>query len=150
MRTRSAIVAAVLVAAVCARAQTPTARDETPPRIECAPAPEADGARCRVDPAVYVGWRVFHAECATCHAADALGSSFAPDLTHRLKFMDERAFFEALDEGYLGPRSRSPPRGRNPAVAPYYEELWAYLAARSDGRLPPGPVALLPQDRGGE
>lgn len=102
---------------------------------------------CRVGLAVYVGWRVFHAECARCHAADALGSTFAPDLTYRLKFMDQRTFYRALDEGYLGPTSRTPPRGRSPAVAPYFAELWAYLAARTSGRLPPGPLALLPADQ---
>jgi len=37
-----------------------------PYRIECLPAP----AGCRADLATYIGWRVFQAQCATCHAAD--------------------------------------------------------------------------------
>jgi mono/diheme cytochrome c family protein len=88
----------------------------------------------------YIGWRVFDAQCATCHAADARGSSFAPDLTDRMQGMTERQFFAALDSGYFGSKSTMPPRGRDPNVAPYYEELWAYLTARRDGTLPPGPV----------
>jgi mono/diheme cytochrome c family protein len=88
----------------------------------------------------YIGWRVFQAQCATCHAADARGSSFAPDLTERLRGMTEREFFAALDRGYLGSQSAMPPRGRDPNVAPYYEELWAYLVARREGTLPAGPV----------
>jgi mono/diheme cytochrome c family protein len=95
-----------------------------------------------VDLATYVGWRVFQAQCATCHAADAGGSSFAPNLTQRMRGMTARDFFAALDNGYLGPNSRMRPRGRDPAVAPYYEELWAYLAARRSGDLPAGPVEL--------
>jgi cytochrome c5 len=111
---------------------------ETAPRVECSD--EALG--CRADLATYVGWRVFQAECATCHAADAQGSSFAPDLLERTRRMERRAFFTALDRGYFGPDSSMPPRGRDPNVAPYYEELWSYLVARRTGALPP--VAVEP------
>lgn len=99
---------------------------------------------CRADLATYIGWRVFQAHCATCHAADARGSSFAPDLLERTQGMQQRAFFAALDQGYFGPRSTMAPRGRDPNVAPYYEELWSYLSARRSGALPPGPVEPLP------
>jgi hypothetical protein len=111
-----------------------------PYRIECAQTP----AQCRTDLATYLGWRVFHAQCAACHAADALGSAFAPDLTRRLRGMDAREFFAALDKGYMGPDDSSPPRGQNPDVARYYQELWAYLSARRNGDLPPGPLERLP------
>lgn len=106
-------------------------------RVECS------DAGCRADLATYIGWRVFEAQCARCHAADARGSSFAPDLTERLRGMDERRFFAALDNGYFGPRSTMPPRGRDPNVAPYYEELWSFLAARRSGDLPAGPLERL-------
>ncbi len=109
-----------------------------PPQIECA----AEGG-CRAEIPVYIGWRVFQAQCASCHAADARGSSYAPDLTDRLRSMEQREFFTALDRGYLGAQSSMPPRGRDPNVAPYYEELWAFLAARRDGRLPAGRVEPL-------
>jgi cytochrome c5 len=110
-------------------------------RIECVTEP---AAICRADLATYIGWRVFQEQCASCHAADARGSSFAPDLTERLRRMEQRDFFGALDRGYFGRDSEMPPRGRDPNVSPYYEELWAYLVARRDGRLPAGPVERLP------
>src|SRR5690606_8325725 len=77
-----------LVAMLCAAlgcqagAAQPAAPPESP-RVEC---DEATG--CRVDLATYIGWRVFQAQCATCHAADALGSSFAPDLVARVQGME--------------------------------------------------------------
>jgi hypothetical protein len=99
---------------------------------------------CRVDVSTYVGWRVFQAYCATCHAADATGSTYAPDLTFRMRGMERRAFFAALDDGYFEPDAGIPPHGDNPDVARYYEELWAYLAARLSGDLPAGPLEPLP------
>jgi len=136
-----------VVVAFCAAlgCQAGAAQSSSPPndvryRVECGAEPP-----CRVDVATYVGYRVFVAQCASCHAADALGSSFAPDLTLRLRGRAARDFFVALDRGYLGPRSTMPPRGRDPNVAPYYDELWAFLSARRDGALPPGAPELLPQ-----
>lgn len=117
--------------------------EERPYRVECAP----DGT-CRADLATFVGWRVFQAQCATCHAGDARGSSFAPDLTLRMSRMSRREFFLALDRGYLGSQSTMPPRGRDPNVAPYYDELWSYLRARITGDLPAGPVTQLADDDG--
>jgi mono/diheme cytochrome c family protein len=113
-----------------------------PYRVEC---PAAPAAACRADLATYIGWRVFQAECATCHGADARGSSFAPDLTLRMSGMTQRQFFAALDQGYFGSQSSMPPRGRDPNVAPYYDEVWSYLSARLAGVLPPGAVERLPE-----
>jgi mono/diheme cytochrome c family protein len=110
-------------------------------RIECTP----DQA-CRADLATYIGWRVFQAQCATCHAADVRGSSFAPDLVLRMIGMTQRDFFAALDRGYFGSASTMPPRGRDPNVAPYYDELWSFLQARISGELPAGPLTRLPDD----
>ncbi len=120
-----------LLTALCAAfgchagaAQSVSGDADAPYRIECAAAP------CRADLATYIGWRVFQAQCATCHAADARGSNFAPDLTLRMSGMTQREFFAALDQGYFGSQSSMPPRGRDPNVAPYYDELWSYLRAR--------------------
>jgi hypothetical protein len=108
-------------------------------RVECA----APGEPCRADLATYIGWRVFQAQCATCHAADVRGSTFAPDLMLRMSGMSQRDFFAALDRGYFGSASAMPPRGRDPNVAPYYDELWSFLRARITGDLPAGPVTQL-------
>jgi hypothetical protein len=115
--------------------------DARPYRVECAP-----DQSCRVDLGTYIGWRVFQAQCATCHAADVRGSSFAPDLTLRMSGMMQRDFFAALDHGYFGSTSTMPPRGRDPNVAPYYDELWSFLRARITGDLPAGPLTRLPDD----
>jgi mono/diheme cytochrome c family protein len=123
-------------------AQSPATGATAPYRIEC---PTDAAAGCRADLATYIGWRVFQAQCATCHAADAQGSSFAPDLTERMRGMQQPDFFAALDRGYLGSRSTMPPRGRDPNVAPYYDELWAYLLARREGALPAGTVERIPE-----
>ena len=112
----------------------PAEESAAPYRVDCTETP----AVCRVDVATYIGWRVFQKECATCHAADAQGSSFAPDLTLRMQGMGQREFFAALDHGYFGPLSTEPPRGRSPNVAPYYRELWSYLSARRSGELRAG------------
>ncbi len=122
-------------------AQPASGEAVAPYRIECLPAPAVG---CRADLATYIGWRVFQAQCATCHAADVRGSSFAPDLTVRMSNMTQREFFAALDQGYFGPQSSMPPRGRDPNVAPYYDELWSFLRARVAGDLPAGPVERLP------
>jgi mono/diheme cytochrome c family protein len=135
-----------LLTALCAAlgchavaAQSVSGEATAPYRIECAAA-----APCRADLATYIGWRVFQVQCATCHAADARGSNFAPDLTLRMGGMTRREFFAALDQGYFGSRSSMPPRGRDPNVAPYYDEIWSYLSARLAGALPPGAVQRLP------
>ena len=122
-------------------AAQPSLDEERPYRVACAP-----DEPCRADLATYIGWRVFQAQCATCHAADVRGSSFAPDLTLRMSRMTRRDFFAALDRGYLGSQSAMPPRGRDPNVAPYYDELWSFLRARITGDLPPGPVTRLAED----
>ena len=143
---RNVVALTVLCAALGCQpvAAQPVAADAAAPyRIECSPAPPPAGG-CRADLATYIGWRVFQAQCATCHAADVRGSSFAPDLTLRMSNMTQREFFAALDQGYFGPQSSMPPRGRDPNVAPYYDELWSFLRARSSGDLPAGPVERLP------
>ena len=122
-------------------AAAPSTAEAAEYRVEC-----VAGAACRADLATYIGWRVFQAQCATCHAADIRGSSFAPDLALRMSDMTQREFFAALDHGYFGPQSRMPPRGRDPNVAPYYDELWSFLRARISGDLPPGPVTRWPDE----
>jgi len=122
-------------------AAQPSADAASPLRVEC-----ATDQPCRVDLATYIGWRVFQAQCATCHAADVRGSNFAPDLTLRMSGMTQRDFFAALDRGYFGATSTMPPRGRDPNVAPYYDELWSFLRARITGELRAGPVTRLPED----
>ena len=138
MRLSTLALCAALDVTVGAAQSSPD--EERPYRVDCAP-----DEPCRADLATYVGWRVFQAQCATCHATDARGSSFAPDLTLRMGRMTRRDFFQVLDRGYLGSQSAMPPRGRDPNVAPYYDELWSFLRARITGALPAGSVTRLPE-----
>lgn len=115
----------------------PTA--ERPYTVECGPDPEEAGASlCLVDRDTYVGWRTFHAICHTCHAQDALGSTFAPNLLERMREIDKATFLKAMDEGFVGQMGVMPPWSQDPNVNKYYEELWSYLLARADGVLLPG------------
>jgi hypothetical protein len=92
--------AAALVTAGAARAQEAT-DDAKPYTVECGPDADEGGATvCRVDRATYVGWRTFHGICHTCHAQDAVGSTFAPDLLVRMRQIDKPSSAKALTEGF--------------------------------------------------
>jgi len=121
------------------------AAGDVPYTVECE---EGQGGAkvCRVDRATYVGWRTFHAVCHTCHAQDAVGSTFAPALLPRIKQMDKDRFVMVVDQGFTGQVGVMPAWGMNPNVNRYYDELWAYLRARSDGVLPPGRPERLPEE----
>lgn len=120
------------------------AEGDVPYTVECEEG-QGGGKVCRVDRATYVGWRTFHAVCHTCHAQDAVGSSFAPALLPRIKQIDKERFVMVVDQGFTGQVGVMPAWGMNPNVNRYYDELWAYLRARSDGVLPPGRPERLPE-----
>ena len=132
--------AVLLIWGTWGESQVPTpggAPDETALFAVTCPQDAAAADACIVDRRTYVGWQVFHRTCAVCHAADAVGSSFAPNLLTRVRRMDSREFAAAMDAGYAG-EAEMAPWGRNPEVRPYYLELWAYLSARAGAELPPG------------
>ena len=140
----SFVAAALVVAASAGRAQS--AADDKPYTVECAPDPDEGGATvCRVDRGTYVGWRTFHAICHTCHAQDAVGSTFAPDLLARMRQIGKPEFMKAMNEGFTGQMGVMPPWKQDPNVNKYFEELWSFLKARSDGALLPGRPKRLPE-----
>lgn len=137
---------------------TGAAADETalPYRVE-------DG---KVDRSTFLGWRVFHSTCHGCHGVDATGTTVAPDLVERIKYLDEQAFTtkvltryrivvggtEARAEGGVGLRGAlideimrrergeliMPAWEGDPNVKPHVLDIYAYLRARADGALGPG------------
>ena len=138
------VAAAALVVASAVAAQEPSGA--TPYTVECGPDPDEGGATvCRVDRRTYVGWRTFHGICHTCHAQDAVGSTFAPDLLARMRQIDKAEFMTSLAEGFKGQVGVMPPWSQDPNVSKYFEELWSYLKARSDGVLLPGRPKRLPE-----
>ena len=110
---------------------------------------------------LYAGWRVFQAKCASCHGVAATGGDRAPDLLPKIKAMNPRQFAALVLKRYdLGSgvargsqdpstfeksideimrRSEAPvemPAWQSePAVNAHIFDLYAYLSARSDGKL---------------
>ena len=115
----------------------PALGDEAPYQVDC-PAGATSATECQVDKKTYIGWRTYHAFCHVCHAQDAVGSTFAPSLLVRLKDIDKAHFMHSVAEGYTGQVGVMPAWKENPNVSKRYEELYAFLKARSDGVLPPG------------
>ena len=106
-------------------------------KIVCGDA-EGGGKVCTVDKQTYLGWRTFSSFCLRCHGQDAEGSTFAPSLLDRLKQIDKARFMHSVANGYTGQVGVMPPWKDNPNVTKYYEQLYGYLKARSDGTLLPG------------
>lgn len=104
-----------------------------PYQVEC-----DDAGKCKVDKLTFKGWRTFHGFCHTCHAQDAVGSTFAPSLLIRTKGMEKARFVEVITNGFQGQVGVMPAWKDNPNVMPKMDELWAYLQARADGALGTG------------
>lgn len=117
---------------------------EKPYVVECAP-DATNASQCKVDIHTFKGWRTYHSFCHVCHAQDAVGSTFAPSLVDRLKGLDKARFMHSVANGYKGQIGVMPPWKDNPNVSKHYEDLYAYLKARSDGVLPPGRPKKLPR-----
>jgi hypothetical protein len=152
----NAVARLALFCAACWAVATVATADEAPYRIE-------DG---KVDRSTFLGWRVFHSTCYVCHGVDATGTSVAPDLVERIKYLDARAFTvkvltryrivvggpELEAEGGAGLRGAiidevmrrergeliMPAWDSDPNVKPHVLDLYAYLRARADGALGPG------------
>ena len=113
---------------------------------------------------VHTGWRVFQDRCAACHGADAAGTGSAPDLLPRVREMGPRRFVglvlqrydwnlpppqignerQAMDDLIEDVMQRKEPAltmpawEGNPTVNAHIADLYAYLAARSEGTQGPG------------
>ena len=113
---------------------------DLPYSIECGQVNDAGESFCYVDGDTYIGWRTFHGFCHVCHAQDAVGSTFAPNLLDRMRESDmtKDLFVERLNEGFTGQVGVMPAWKDNPNVRKRYNELYAYLTARASGALPRG------------
>jgi len=112
----------------------------------------------------YEGWRLYNQRCAGCHGKDAAAPAPMPDLLDRVAQMGPRRFANLVLERYDWSRSvaedegdapiprlylRKSPLGgtqvlempawaNEPAVVGHVTDLYAYLAARADGRFGTG------------
>jgi mono/diheme cytochrome c family protein len=110
--------------------------------VSAAAQDNAPGARLyrivdgKVDAKTYNGYRRFHAGCNHCHGQDGLGSTFGPSLVERLP--DLEAFRRIVRDGTGGGAALMKGFAGDPNVAPYIDDIYAYLQARADGALDRG------------
>jgi len=109
---------------------------------------KGDMRDCKVNMKTYIGWRTFNAFCSRCHGEGALGSSIAPNLMKRItnKNISFSDFVQIVSAGKEGSMGVMPAWGKNPNVNTKFQNLWAYLEARTDDVLPPGRPGKLRND----
>ena len=90
----------------------------------------------KADAKTYNGYRRFHAGCNHCHGQDGLGSTFGPSLVDRLPDLD--AFRRIVRDGTGRGTAVMKGFADDPNVAPYIDDIYAYLQARADGALDRG------------
>jgi mono/diheme cytochrome c family protein len=87
----------------------------------------------KVDAQTYNGFRRYHSSCNHCHGPDGIGSTFGPALIDRLP--DVEAFRRIVRDGKSNGTSVMKGFGGDPNIAPYVDDIYAYLQARADGAL---------------
>jgi mono/diheme cytochrome c family protein len=109
----------VLICSICVPAVAEDAGQPVTYKVECA----EGGAPCRVDKSTYVGWRTYHGVCHVCHAQDAVGSSFAPNLLDRLQGVEKERFVDVVLNGFTGQIGVMPGWKEDPNVLPRIDDL---------------------------
>ena len=87
----------------------------------------------KADLRTYNGYRRYHAVCNHCHGPDGMGSSFGPSLVDRLP--DIETFRRIVRDGQSNGAAVMKGFSGDPNVAPYVDDIYAYLQARADGVL---------------
>ncbi len=107
--------------------------------VSCA-ANAASAGQCEVDNETYIGWRTYAATCQVCHGGGGLGSTFAPNLLTRMnqEGVDYARFLYVLEKGYTGTMGAMPAWESNNNVMKNRDNLYKYLRARADEKLPNG------------
>lgn len=92
---------------------------------------------CTIDIFLTRGYRAF-SQCQVCHGLDGTGSTIAPSLLDKLGDLDQTEFAKVVAEGKTGQIGVMPPWKDNPNVMKYIDNLYLYLLARSDDKIPAG------------
>ena len=96
----------------------------------------------RVDQHVFNGYRRYGDSCHRCHGPDGVGSSYAPNLTESLKRITYEQFVDTVVNGRQNVSATQnnvmPPFGTTEDVISYIDDIYGYLKARSDDKLPRG------------
>jgi mono/diheme cytochrome c family protein len=87
----------------------------------------------KVDERTYNGFRRYHASCNHCHGPDGMGSTFGPSLVEKPSDID--LFRRVVRDGQSTGTSVMKGYADDPNVAPYVDDIYAYLQARADGAL---------------
>ncbi len=87
----------------------------------------------KVDARTYNGFRRYHGSCNHCHGPDGMGSTFASALVDRLPGIE--VFRRNVRDGVRSGASVMKGFADDPNVAPYIDDIYAYLQARADGAL---------------
>lgn len=98
---------------------------------------KCEGEACKVDLFLTRGFRAF-SQCQVCHGLDGAGSTIAPSLLDKLRDFDKEVFMDVVANGKTGQIGVMPPWKDNPNVMKYVENLYVYLLARADGKIPAG------------
>jgi mxaJ protein len=89
-----------------------------------------------VTQAEYDGWKVFAVNCTRCHGEDAIGSALAPSLVKALQTtVTHPVFVQTVTEGRI---AKGMPAWGTLLTPTQVENLYAYVKARSEGRLATG------------
>jgi mono/diheme cytochrome c family protein len=113
-------------------------------RPDGAPSVNAVGPRAAIrdsllaTEAEYQGWKWFHVYCYRCHGVDAVGGQLAPDLRNSLATqggITRDTFLVIVRDGRA---TKGMPPWNVLLNDKQIEELYAYVKARSAGRLAPG------------
>jgi hypothetical protein len=95
-----------------------------------------------VNKPTFWGYMRYGMYCFHCHGPDGLGSSYAPNLTLSLKSMSYEDFVQTVMNGRQNISTASsnvmPAFGTDPNVVNFIDSIYAYLKARSDGKIPQG------------
>jgi len=130
MAVRFSVRSGVLAIGFCILSASPVLAADPPPYSI------KDG---KVDIHAYNGYRRYGDSCMRCHGPDGAGSSYAPDLTDSLKHLSQEQFQETVINGRQNVSASNdrvmPSFGTVPDVVNYLDDIYAYLKARSDGKL---------------
>ena len=96
----------------------------------------------RVDQHTFNGYRRYGESCMRCHGPDGAGSSYAPDLTQSLQRMSYDDVVNTIVNGRQNVTKTQnnvmPAFGTTEDVVLYIDDIYGYLKARSDDKLPRG------------
>jgi mono/diheme cytochrome c family protein len=85
----------------------------------------------KVDKRTYNGFRRYNAGCNHCHGPDGVGGSFGPSLIEAPMTIED--FRAAVLAGRANGNLVMKGFADDPNVAPFVDDIYAYLRARTDG-----------------